>query len=144
MRTSGQGSTKRKTLLLTVPVDLSYDAFAKLSSWVYVRVGTRPHDLSEVASAILRHREGLDAIRVDNAWTSRDFEFIVGRMVRAEFLGGVGSICAATGARWEWRVRRNGLIRTTVVTVSGPGHVVQKTAGQLLEWQRLFPAQGGG
>jgi hypothetical protein len=144
IRASDQSSSKRKVLILAVPTDVSQHAFATLSSWIYVRVGTRPYDLSEVNSDAVRHRDAIDAVQANNAWTSRDLEFLVGRMVRAEFLAGIGSICASTGARWESRVERNGLIRTTVVTVSGTRSVVDETVSQLFAWQRRFPAEAGG
>jgi hypothetical protein len=142
--TDGEGSGNKGALILTVPAGVNAAAFAKLSSWIYVRVGTRPYDLSEAASAAVRRREPIDAIRADNAWTSRDFEFAVGRMVRTEFLAGVGSICVSTGARWEWHVERRGLTRTIVVIVSGPGSVVDKTVSELVAWQRRFAPLAGG
>jgi hypothetical protein len=131
-------------LVLTVPPDVSQVALAKLSSWIYVRVGTWPHDPSDAAADAFPGRTAIAAVRAIDAWTSKDFKFIVGRMVRREFLSGVASICAATGARWEWRVERQGLTRTTMITVTGPGSVVDETASQLLEWQRRFAPQTGG
>jgi hypothetical protein len=141
VRARDEGSSKQNVLILTVPSDVSPHAFATLSSWIYVRVGTRPYDPSKATSEAARH--ALAAARAGNAWTSRDLDFIVGRLVRREFLGGVASICASTGARWEWRPQRNGLIRTIAVTVSGPGSVVEETVSQLRDWQRLFPAGDG-
>jgi hypothetical protein len=144
VRTSGRGSAKRKVLVLTVPPDVSEVALAKLSSWIYVRVGTRPHDLSEAAADAFSRWSAIAAVPAIDAWTSKDLKFIVGRMVRREFLSGVGSICAATGARWEWRAERQVLTRITLITVSGPGSVVDETASRLLEWQRRFAPQTGG
>jgi hypothetical protein len=140
--TVGSGSSKRKVLILSVPVAVSDHAFETLSSWIYVRVGTRPHDPTEPADGVASPA-AMDAVQA-TAWTVRDLEFIVGRLVRKEFLGGVDAICAAAGARWEWRTERRWLIKKTVVTVSGPGSVVQQTASELLEWQRRFPANTGG
>jgi hypothetical protein len=142
VRKVGQGSSKRKVLILSVPAAVSDHAFARLSSWIYVRVGTRPNDLSEAAERATR-LEAMDAAQ-GTAWTVRDLEFVVGRMVRKEFLDGVGAICAAAGVRGECRTERRGLIRTTVVTVSGPRSLVDQAAGQLLDWQRRFPAHADG
>jgi hypothetical protein len=143
VRAGDQRSSKRKVLILTVPTGVSQHAFATLSSWIYVRVGTRPYDPREATSEGVRHRDAIATVQASNAWTSQELEFIVGRMVRREFLGGIASICASTGARWEWRVQRNGPIRTITVTVSGTGSVVDETVSQLRDWQRLFPASGG-
>jgi hypothetical protein len=129
-------------LILSVPAAVSAHTFQTLSSWIYVRVGTRPHDPGKLAERAASP-EAMDAVQA-TAWTVRDLEFIVGRLVRTEFLGGVDAICAAAGARWEWRTERRRLINTTVVTVSGPGSVVQQTASELLEWQRRFTANTGG
>ena len=143
LSTNGEGSSKKAALILTVADDVSEHAFEELSRWIYVRVGTRPHDLSEPARSTVDHREAMDAIRANNAWTSEDFEFIVGRLVQREFLDGVGSLCEATGARWEWQVKRSGVTRTIVVTISGPSRVVDQTAAQLLKWKSRFAPQAG-
>jgi hypothetical protein len=138
--TRGQGSARQKAVILTVPAEVDEHAFAKLSSWIYVRVGTRPHDLSERTSTDAESGGAFDVMRVKNTWTSRDYELIVGRLIQAEFLNGVGAVCAATGARWEARVKRSGVARTIVVTISGPRHVVDRTEIELLNWQKGFSA----
>jgi hypothetical protein len=143
LRTRGEGTTKKKALILTVPDDLSAYALEGLNRWIYVRVGTRPHDLSEPVPTPVDPGESMDAIRANNAWTSREFEFIVGRLVQTEFLDGVGSLCGSTGARWEWHVKRNGLARRIVVTLSGPAYVVDETATRLLSWENRFAPQVG-
>jgi hypothetical protein len=143
VRAGDQSSSRKKVLILTVPTDVSQHAFATLSGWIYVRVGTRPHDPNAAASEAVRQRDAIATVEASNAWTSQDLEFIVGRLVRREFLAGMASICASTGARWEWRAQRNGLIRTIAVTVSGPSGVVEQTVSQLRDWQRLFPAGDG-
>jgi hypothetical protein len=51
-------------------------------------------------------------------------------------------LCTASGARCEVQTRRERLIRMTVVTVSGPGAVVERTEAQLLDWRRQFPSGG--
>jgi len=138
--TRGQGSARQKAVVLTVPGEVDEHAFAKLTSWIYVRVGTRPHDLSERRSTDADSGEAFEAMRVENEWTSRDYELIVGRLIHEEFLNGVAAVCAATGARWGARVKRSGVARTIVVTISGPRHVVDRTEIELLNWQKGFSA----
>jgi hypothetical protein len=143
VRTIGHGQSKKKVLMLTVPADVDHVAFARFSSWIYVRVGTRPYDTREVAAHVVPRRTATAAGQPMDRWSSKEFKVVVGRMVRKEFLRGVDSICAATGARWEWRVERKGLTRTTLITISGPGSVVAEAARHLLDWQRRFAPVSG-
>jgi hypothetical protein len=99
VRAGDERSSNGKVLILTVSSDVSQHAFATLSRWIYVRVGTRPYDPGEPASEAVRHREAIATVQASSAWTSQDLEFIVGRIVRREFLGGIGSICAAHNTR---------------------------------------------
>jgi hypothetical protein len=132
-----EGLGKKKVAILTVGAEVNEVAFAKLSSWIYVSLGTRPHDLHGTSGSV-QALVATDALQATDARTSRDLNFVVGRLARKEFLGGVGAICAATGARWEWRPQRKGLFRITLITIAGPAHVVDETAQQVLEWQRRF------
>jgi hypothetical protein len=143
VRASDKSVRKGKVVILTVPSDISPHAFAALSSWIYVRVGTRPYDPSDASAEAARQRDAIATARATNAWTSQDLELIVGRLVRREFLAGVASICASTGARWEWRMQRSGPVRIIAVTISGPGSVVEETVDQVRALQRLFGSGGG-
>ena len=138
--TRGQGSRTGRLLILTVPAEADHHGFAELSRWIYVQLGTRPFDPAEAAAARERERQAAQA--ASRAWTTRELEFVVGLLVRREFLRGVEEICTASGARCEVQTRRERLIRTTVVTVSGPGAVVERTEAELLDWRRQFPSGG--
>jgi hypothetical protein len=134
---STAGLGKKKVVILTVSGEVNDVALAKLSSWIYISLGTRPYDLHESLDSV-QSPAAAEPLQADNAWTSRDLSVVVGRLVRKEFLAGVGAICAATGARWEWRAQRNRLLRTTLITIAGPAYVVDETARQVREWQGRF------
>lgn len=134
---STEGSGKKKVAILTVSAEVDDVALGKLSSWIYVSLGTRPYDLHGGSDSV-QPSAAADRLQANDAWTARDLSFAVGRLVRKEFLAGVGAICAATGARWEWHAQRNGLLRTTVITIAGPAHMVDEAARQILEWQGHF------
>jgi hypothetical protein len=105
-----------------------------------VQLGTRPFDPAEAAAERERGRE---AARIaSRAWTTRELEFVVGLLVRRRFLRGVEEICVASEARCEVQTRRDRLIRLTVVTLAGPGAVVDETEARLLDWRRQFPSGG--
>jgi hypothetical protein len=138
--TRGQGPRTGQVLILTVPEEADHHGLAELSRWIYVRLGTRPHDPAEAAAAQEREREG--ARVASRTWTTRELEFVVGLLVRGQFLRGVEEICAASGARYEIQTRRERRIRITVVTLAGPGAVVDETEARLLDWRRQFSSGG--
>ena len=138
--TRGRGSRTGQVLILTVGEEADHHGLAELSRWIYVRLGTRPFDPAEAAAVRERERE---AARVTSRrWTTRELEFVVGLLVRRQFLRGVEEICAASGARCEVQTRRERLIRTTVVALAGPGAVVDETEARLRDWRRQFPSGG--
>jgi hypothetical protein len=136
------GLGKKKVAILTVSAEVNDVDLAKLSSWIYISLGTRPYDPHGSLDSV-QSPAAADPLQAHNAWASRDLSFVVGRLVRKEFLAGVGAICAATGARWEWRAQRNGLLRATLISIAGPAHVVNETARQVLDWQGRFRSLPG-
>jgi hypothetical protein len=145
IRRAGKRANKRTVAILTLPADRDDHAFAELSRWVYVHLGTRPHDLNEAAAEALRRRVEADAARRNTAWTSREFRLLAGRLVRKEFLSGVEAICAATGVRCESRVDGKPLARTIVIVISGPSHAIDDASAQIVTWRAWFrPGPGGG
>jgi hypothetical protein len=138
----GGGSSRRKALILTVPAGVNQHAFAELGRWIHIHWRTRPYDPGQAATAEARGRE--DALAASRAWTSHELEFVIGRLVRREFLGGVESICASTGARCEWEIRRSAIAQRIAVTISGPRGVVDTTTQQVRSWAAKFTAVSGG
>ena len=138
--TRGKGSRTGHLMTLTVPEEADHHGVAELSRWIYVQLATRPFDPAEAAAVREREREAARA--ASRTWTTRELEFVVGLLVRREFLRGVEEICAAPGARCEVQTRRERLIRMTVVTLAGPGAVVEATEARLLDWRRRFPSGG--
>ena len=138
--TRGKGSRTGRLLTLTVPEEADLPGGAALSWGISVPRAPRPFDPAVAAGVRARAREAARA--ASRTWTTRELEFVVGLLVRSEFLRGVEEICAASGARCEVQTRRERLIRMTVVTLAGPGAVVDDTEARLLDWRTQFPSGG--
>jgi hypothetical protein len=138
IRRGTEVSKRTRVAILTTPPHLDDHAFAELSRWMFVYLGSRPFDPVEAAAEDRRRREEVERAGPDRTWTSRELKFIVGRIVKREFLDGVEAICASNGVRWDWRVDRKRVALTLVIAISGPTYLVEAAADQLRKWQARF------
>lgn len=128
--------------MLTVPANGNEQALAALDRWTYVRLGTRLFD--PIQAEETRCQQQTDRAPHDTTWASREFKFVVGQVVKREFLDGVEELCRSTGVRCESRVDRKRLALTVVINISGPSHAVDSAADVIKRWQARFGIVTGG
>jgi hypothetical protein len=120
-------SRKTQVAVLTRTGTVDEHALARLSSWTYTRLGTRPFDPAPEPEPA-----------PDTTWTATQLKMVVGRIVKGEFVRGVERICDANDVRCEWRVDRRFVALTIAVVITGPAHRVGATADQITRWQARF------
>jgi hypothetical protein len=142
IRRGTEVSKWRRVAMLTVPANGNEQAISALDRWTYVQLGTRLFD--RIQAEETRRQQRTDRGPHDTTWTSREFKFVVGQVVKGEFLDGVEELCRYAGVRCESRVERKRLALTVVIDISGPSHAVDSAADVIKRWQARFGIVTGG